>query len=112
MQLKEEDAFSSCSGYVSDATFNELCLMSVCQCQTEYTSCICSALTQFSRLCVARGAKVDNWRTEEYCGEWGHRMLFTYCMSFWNCKQLDSRFLQYIIIIVELLGPVHNVLTN
>lgn len=69
LELKQEDTFDSCSGYVSDSTFNELCLMSVCQCKSDYSSCICSALTQYSRLCVSRGAKMLNWRSDQYCGE-------------------------------------------
>ncbi|XP_039268050.2 mucin-5B-like isoform X2 [Styela clava] len=68
-QLKEEDAFAACAGYVAESTFNELCLMSMCQCTGDYNDCICNSLTQFSRLCVARGAHIENWRTEQYCAK-------------------------------------------
>lgn len=68
MEISANDAFQGIDGYVCPTMFTELCVEELCQCNDlTYEECICNFLTDFSRVVVASGAQVDNWRSPGAC---------------------------------------------
>jgi len=58
--------FGDCE--IPPAKLSEMCITSLCECTSgDYKACICDAATQFSRLCVATGAPLAEWRTKQFC---------------------------------------------
>uniref|UniRef100_H2Z9B9 VWFD domain-containing protein n=1 Tax=Ciona savignyi TaxID=51511 RepID=H2Z9B9_CIOSA len=57
--------FSTCS--IPSSILEETCIRDLCQCQGDYKSCLCASATQYSKLCVATGANVAEWRTAQFC---------------------------------------------
>ncbi|XP_076823877.1 von Willebrand factor-like isoform X2 [Clavelina lepadiformis] len=61
-------SFAGCP--VKDDVYEETCMWALCQCASgNYTQCICDATSQFSKLCIASGAHIENWRTPEFCAK-------------------------------------------
>ena len=59
-------SFYNCS--VATNVLETLCLQSLCQCTTnDFQECLCDAIASYSRLCVARGAHLQEWRTDAFC---------------------------------------------
>nr|XP_026693636.1 LOW QUALITY PROTEIN: von Willebrand factor-like [Ciona intestinalis] len=58
-------SFTSCN--VPTSVLEETCVRDLCQCEGDYKDCLCASATHYSKLCVATGANVKEWRTDKFC---------------------------------------------
>ena len=60
--------FDNCP--VTSNVLESTCLRSLCQCSaSNFLDCMCEAADVYSRLCTERGARIEKWRSENFCGK-------------------------------------------
>ncbi|GLD58793.1 mucin-5B-like protein [Lates japonicus] len=60
-------AFLSCQNLIDTASFIKACVQDLCKCNSNSTSCLCSAISEYSRQCAHAGGNPQQWKTAQLC---------------------------------------------
>ncbi|XP_068596041.1 mucin-2-like [Brachionichthys hirsutus] len=93
-QMLRSESWSSCTDLIDPEPHIQACVRDMCDC-TNRTSdfCVCSTMSEFSRLCSHAGGKPPNWRTPQFCAkQCPYNMVYeesgSPCME--TCTNLDT----------------------
>nr|XP_043871451.1 LOW QUALITY PROTEIN: mucin-2-like [Solea senegalensis] len=67
MQMLSSGSWSSCTSLIDPEPYIQACVQDMCGCNVTNDFCVCSTLSEFSRLCSHAGGQPPNWRTPHFC---------------------------------------------
>lgn len=101
--MLHSEPWSSCTSLIDPEPYIQACAYDMCGCNNATSDfCICSTLSEFSRLCSHAGGEPPNWRTPQFCGNFLCLNIFMY-MEMKGKLQLKcmkkSKLLEFLLLI-------------